>query len=106
MIPPLQNGTAFVMNQEQQRLDRLQSAQLSDEQKLREAASDFEAIFAQQMLKSMREATLKSDLIKVSEGERVFREMLDQHRSEQLADSGSLGLGEMIYKQLRPHLRG
>ena len=80
------------MNQEQQRLDRLQSAQLSDEQKLREAASDFEAIFAQQMLKSMREATLKSDLIKVSEGERVFREMLDQHRSEQLADSGSLGL--------------
>ena len=94
------------MNQEQQRLDRLQSAQLSDEQKLREAASDFEAIFAQQMLKSMRDATLKSDLIKVSEGERVFREMLDQHRSEQLADSGSLGLGEMIYKQLRPHLRG
>ena len=94
------------MNQEQQRLDRLQSAQLSDEQKLREAASDFEAIFAQQMLKSMREATLKSDLIKVSEGERVFREMLDQHRSEQLADSGSLGLGEPIYKQLRPHLRG
>jgi flagellar protein FlgJ len=105
MIPPLQNGTAFVMNQEQQRLDRLQSAQLSDEQKLREAASDFEAIFAQQMLKSMREATLKSDLIKVSEGERVFREMLDQHRSEQLADSGGLGLGEMIYKQLQPHLR-
>ena len=93
------------MNQEQQRLDRLQSAQLSDEQKLREAASDFEAIFAQQMLKSMREATLKSDLIKVSEGERVFREMLDQHRSEQLADSGLLGLGEMIYKQLQPHLR-
>ena len=106
MIPPLQNGTAFVMNQEQQRLDRLQSVQLSDEQKLREAASDFEAIFAQQMLKSMRDATLKSDLIKVSEGERVFQEMLDQHRSEQLADSGSLGLGEMIYKQLRPHLRG
>ena len=106
MIPPLQNGTAFVMNQEQQRLDRLQSAQLSDEQKLREAASDFEAIFAQQMLKSMRDATLKSDLIKVSEGERVFQEMLDQHRSEQLADSGSLGLGEMIYTQLRPHLRG
>ena len=94
------------MNQEQQRLDRLQSAQLSDKQKLREAASDFEAIFAQQMLKSMRDATLKSDLIKVSEGERVFREMLDQRRSEQLADSGSLGLGEMIYKQLRPHLRG
>jgi Rod binding domain-containing protein len=52
----------------------------------------------------MREATLKSDLIKVSEGERVFREMLDQHRSEQLADSGSLGLGEMIYKQLQPHM--
>ena len=105
MIPPVQNGTAFVMNRDQQRLDKLQDAELSNEQKLRKAASDFEAIFAQQMLKSMRDATLKSDLIKASEGERVFREMLDQHRSEQLADSGSLGLGEMIYKQLRPHLR-
>ena len=105
MIPPVQNGTAFVMNRDQQRLDKLQDAELSNEQKLRKAASDFEAIFAQQMLKSMRDATLKSDLIKPSEGERVFREMLDQHRSEQLADSGSLGLGEMIYKQLRPHLR-
>ena len=105
MIPPVQNGMAFVMNREQQRLDKLQGAELNDAQKLREAASDFEAIFVQQMLKSMRDATLKSDLIKVSEGERVFREMLDQHRSEQLADSGSLGLGEMIYKQLQPHLR-
>ena len=105
MIPPVQNGMAFVMNREQQRLDKLQGAELNDAQKLREAASDFEAIFAQQMLKSMRDATLKSDLIKVSEGERVFREMLDQRRSEQLADSGSLGLGEMIYKQLQPHLR-
>ena len=94
------------MSREQQRLENLQTAELSDDQKLREAANDFEAIFAQQMLKAMRDATLKSDLIKVSEGEQVFREMLDQHRSKQLADSGSLGLGELIYKQLRPHLRG
>ena len=106
MIPPVQNATAFVMSREQQRLENLQTAELSDDQKLREAANDFEAIFAQQMLKAMRDATLKSDLIKVSEGEQVFREMLDQHRSKQLADSGSLGLGELIYKQLRPHLRG
>ena len=106
MIPPVQTATAFVMGREQQRLENLQTAGLSDDQKLREAANDFEAIFAQQMLKAMRDATLKSDLIKVSEGEQVFREMLDQHRSKQLADSGSLGLGELIYKQLRPHLRG
>ena len=106
MISPVQNTTAFVMGREQQRLENLQTAGLSDDQKLREAANDFEAIFAQQMLKAMRDATLKSDLIKVSEGEQVFREMLDQHRSKQLADSGSLGLGELIYKQLRPHLRG
>ena len=106
MISPVQNATAFVMGREQQRLENLQTAGLSDDQKLREAANDFEAIFAQQMLKAMRDATLKSDLIKVSEGERVFREMLDQHRSKQLADSGSLGLGELIYKQLRSYLRG
>ena len=72
----------------------------SDNKKLRDAANDFEAIFVQQMLKTMRETSLKSNFIPESEGEKYFRSMLDEHYSKLAAKSGSLGLGEMIYKQL------
>ena len=77
-----------------------QLSEISDETKLRNAANDFEAIFIQQMLKTMRETSLESNLIPKSEGEKYFRSMLDEHYAQLTAKSGSLGLGEMIYKQL------
>ena len=73
---------------------------ISEENKLREAANDFEAIFVQQMLKTMRKTSLESNLIKKSEGEKYFRSMLDEHYAQLTAKSGSLGLGEIIYEQL------
>ena len=72
----------------------------TEETKLREAANDFEAIFVQQMLKTMRKTSLESNFIQKSEGEKYFRSMLDEHYAQLTAKSGSLGLGEMIYKQL------
>jgi len=72
----------------------------SEETKLREAANDFEAIFVQQMLKTMRKTSLESNFIQKSEGEKYFRSVLDEHYAQIAAKSGSLGLGEMIYKQL------
>ena len=75
-----------------------------DEAKLREAANEFEAIFIQQMLKTMRKTSLESDFIKKSEGEKIFRSMLDEQYAIISAKSGSLGLGEMIFQQLRSNL--
>ena len=76
-----------------------------DEAKLREAANEFEAIFIQQMLKTMRKSSLESDFIKKSEGEKIFRSMLDEQYAILSAKSGSLGLGEMIFQQLRYNLK-
>lgn len=73
---------------------------ISDDIKLREAANEFEAIFVQQMLETMRKTSLEANLIPKSEGEKVFQSMLDEHYSKVMAKTGSLGLGEMIYKQL------
>ena len=78
---------------------------VSDDAKLREAANDFEAIFIQQMLKTMRKTSLESDFIKKSEGEKIFRSMLDEHYAILSAKSGRLGLGEMIYQQLKSNLK-
>ena len=75
-----------------------------DEVKLREAANEFEAIFIQQMLKTMRKTSLESEFIKKSEGEKIFRSMLDEQYAILSAKSGSLGLGEMIFQQLRSNL--
>ena len=76
-----------------------------DEAKLREAANEFEAIFIQQMLKTMRKTSLESDFIKKSEGEKIFRSMLDEQYAIMSAKSGRLGLGEMIFQQLRSNLK-
>ena len=76
-----------------------------DKVKLREAANEFEAIFIQQMLKTMRKTSLESDFIKKSEGEKIFRSMLDEQYAILSAKSGRLGLGEMIFQQLKSNLK-
>ena len=76
----------------------------TDDARLREASNEFEAIFIHQMLKTMRKTSLESDLIKKSEGEKIFRSMLDEQYAKLSANSGSLGLGQMIYQQLKSNL--
>ena len=78
---------------------------VSNAAKLRETASEFEAIFIQQMLKTMRKTSLESGFIKKSEGEKIFRSMLDEQYAILSAKSGRLGLGEMIYQQLKSNLK-
>jgi len=77
----------------------------TDDARLREASNEFEAIFIQQMLKTMRKTSLESDFIKKSEGEKIFRSMLDEQYAILSAKSGRLGLGEMIYQQLKSNLK-
>ena len=77
---------------------------VTNDAKLRETASEFEAIFVQQMLKTMLESSFESDLLPTSEGEKMFRSLLDEQYARLSAKSGSLGLGEMIYQQLKSNL--
>ena len=77
----------------------------TDDEGLRKASNEFEAIFLQQMLKTMRKTSLESDFIKKSEGEKIFRSMLDEQYAILSAKSGRLGLGEMIYQQLKSNLK-
>jgi len=77
----------------------------TDDARLREASNEFEAIFIQQMLQTMRKTSLESDFIKKSEGEKIFRSMLDEQYAILSAKSRRLGLGEMIYQQLKSNLK-
>ncbi|WP_353978879.1 flagellar assembly peptidoglycan hydrolase FlgJ [Salinicola endophyticus] len=74
------------------------SAGHSPQGSLKEAAKQFEAVFLQMMLKSMREATPKSDLLHSQQGD-MLQSMQDQQWAQQLAGKG-FGLAEQLVTQL------
>ncbi|MBU2923261.1 flagellar assembly peptidoglycan hydrolase FlgJ [Colwellia sp. 1_MG-2023] len=69
---------------------------------LQEAAQQFEAIFMQMLLKSMRKAqdVLESDSPFNSESTKFYRDMSDQQMAVELSSNGSLGLTDLIVRQL------
>ena len=69
---------------------------------LEEAAQQFEAIFTQMLLKSMRKAqeVLESDSPFNSQSTKFYRDMHDQQMSLEMSSNGSLGLTDLIVRQL------
>ena len=66
----------------------------------RETAQQFEAMFIQMMMKSMREATEKEGLLS-SEAENTFQDMMDREISSSMAQRSAFGIGDMILKSLK-----
>lgn len=71
--------------------------------KLQKAAKDFEAIFVNYLLQSMRKTVQKED----GEGEgdggfggEMMLAMFDQELSKNISNKSSLGFGEMLYKKM------
>jgi Rod binding domain-containing protein len=65
----------------------------------RETAQQFEAMFIQMMMKSMRESVMKSDLSENAPLE-TYQGMFDKEVSMQLARRNSIGLADMLVKNL------
>ncbi|CAB3771796.1 flagellar assembly peptidoglycan hydrolase FlgJ [Paraburkholderia solisilvae] len=65
---------------------------------LKVAARQFDAVFTQMMLKSMRDATPQDSPLDSREGEQ-FMSMLDEQLSQQMASKG-IGVANMMIKQL------
>ena len=64
----------------------------------REAAQQFEAMFVQMMLKSMRDATFKGGMLD-SQTMDTYMGMHDRELSLQIARNGSMGIASMLEKQ-------
>ncbi len=69
---------------------------------LKEAAQQFEAIFMRMLLTSMRKAqeVLESDSPFNSQSTKFYRDMHDQQMAVELSSNGSLGLTDLIVRQL------
>ncbi|WP_348695412.1 flagellar assembly peptidoglycan hydrolase FlgJ [Duganella fentianensis] len=75
-----------------------QSARANDPAALKTAATQFEAMFVNMMMKSMREATPQDGLMD-SQTTKTFTSMLDQQTSQNIAKRG-IGLSDMLVRQL------
>ena len=72
----------------------------NDPAALREVANQFEALFLQTMLKSMREASLGDPLFGNNEQHDMYRDMMDQQLAVELASGKGVGLADMLVRQL------
>jgi len=71
----------------------------TDQETLRQVAGQFEALFLNMMLKSMRQASLADGIFDSSQSD-MYRDMADQQMSVDLSSRGGLGLQAVIMRQL------
>ena len=74
-------------------------ARLDAKSAIKQTAQQFEALFLRMMMKSMRESIVKSELSESNTME-TFEGMFDKEVSVQLAKKNSLGLADMLVKNL------
>lgn len=85
-------------------LDALRREASSDPRAaVKKAATQFEALFMQMVLKSMRDAMPKSGLLGDDAGQQMVTGLLDQQLATKMAASGT-GLADVIAKQLTRHM--
>lgn len=76
-------------------------AQASPEQdRLKQATRDFEAVFIQQMLKAMRDTVPDGGLLDAGRSEEMFTALLDEHVATNAADRAHGSLADALYRQL------
>jgi len=102
-IPSLQNqGNAFSQLTES-KMDRLQkqaeSGEYKDEKELKALAQQFEAIFMNQLMKSMRETLPKEGMLS-SFSVDMYESMFDQEVAGEMSRGRGMGLADVLYTQL------
>lgn len=98
-------GSAVGSLQDSRALDALrQSAKKDPGKAVKEAASQFEALFTRQLLKTMRDAMPKSGMFD-GPGTQMFEQMLDDQLTQVTAGAPG-GLGDMIAKHLSRYIEG
>ena len=96
---PTRINTATNLALDTQNLAQLHvQAKRSPDQALKAAAQQFEAVFLNMMLKSMRETTSQDGMFD-SEQTKMFTGMLDQQLAQSMASRG-IGLADIMVKQL------
>lgn len=71
-------------------------------QRLHSAATQLEGVFLDMLFSAMRDTVPKEDVFgKQSGAEQTFQTMLDEQRSQQMAQNGSFGIAKVLEEQLK-----
>lgn len=74
-------------------------------ERLLESTRQLEAVFYQQMLQAMRDASpAEGGLVETSEGEKIFRGLLDETVAQLAAGQSERGPGMAMFRQMSRHL--
>jgi len=99
-----QDSELLALQQQVNRLKNDLTPGQTGQQKLRKACTDFEAVFMSKMWEQMRATIPKGGMLH-SPQEDMYRSMFDRDFSEKLANDGGIGLGDMLYKQLKDKIK-
>jgi flagellar protein FlgJ len=100
MITPADNSTNALAIDTKNLESLKQSARTNSPESIKAAAKQFEALFMNMIMKSMREATPQEGMFDNSQT-KLYTSMLDQQLSQNLASRG-VGLADMLIRQLTP----
>ncbi|MHC1751924.1 rod-binding protein [Humidesulfovibrio sp.] len=100
-----QDGEIVALKQQMDRLKGDLSANPAVKQKLRKACTDFEAVFISKIWEQMRATIPKGGMLQ-SPQEDMYRSMFDREFTEKMAQDGGIGLGDMLYNQLKEKVQG
>ena len=70
----------------------------AEERRLRHSAQEIEAVFVQQLIKMMRQASPGGVL--TGTGQRMYQEMMDEELGKAIAKGGGLGLADMLVRDV------
>ncbi len=73
----------------------------TEDEALAAVTKQFEAIFVSELLKEMRATTLDGGLFGKDRASQMYREMHDEALAGELANSGGLGIGKLLFESLK-----
>lgn len=68
---------------------------------LRKSCREFEAIYINEMYKTMRKTVPESSLFESDMADTVYQEMLDMEMARQTASGDGIGIGKAMFEQLK-----
>ena len=78
----------------------LSSVNDNRKKKLKRACQDLEALFLEQLMKSMRKTVSESGLLGKGFAQETYGEMLDRELVKRMSHSSGIGLAKILYRQL------
>jgi peptidoglycan hydrolase FlgJ len=102
-IQPAQLQKNLFSQMSEKNLERLRNqtgfGKMDAEKDIEKVSRDFESVFVNKLLSSMRKTIPKSGLLD-SFATDMFQSMMDEEMSKEMAKNKGMGMGEMIYNDL------